>query len=53
MSDTAKTMRDEVAITVMRQMLDKNAALFRDEHYLANQSYRVADAMLAARGSKT
>jgi hypothetical protein len=33
----------------MHQMLDKNPALAKDEHYLANRSYRVADAMLAAR----
>jgi hypothetical protein len=44
-----KTFRDEIAISVMHQMLDNNPALARDENYLANRSYRVADAMLAAR----
>lgn len=47
--EPAKTFRDEIAISVMHQMLDKNPALAKDEHYLANRSYRVADAMLAAR----
>ena len=44
-----KNFRDEIALSVMHQMLDKNPALARDEHFLANRSYRVADAMLAAR----
>lgn len=47
--EQTKTLRDEIAITVMHQMLDKNTALLKDEHYLANRSYRIADAMLAAR----
>jgi hypothetical protein len=48
-NEPVKTLRDEIAINVMHSMLDKNAALFKDEHYLANRSYRIADAMLAAR----
>lgn len=42
-------LRDKIAIGVMHQMLDQNHLLFRDQHYLSAQSYRVADAMLAAR----
>ncbi|XKM40297.1 hypothetical protein A4U53_030665 [Rhizobium ruizarguesonis] len=51
--EPTKTLRDEIAINVMHSMLDKNAALFKDEHYLANRSYRIADAMLAARGARS
>lgn len=47
--ELVKTLRDEIAIGVMHQMLDKNPALARDERYLASRSYRVADAMLAER----
>jgi len=47
--EPTKTLRDEIAINVMHQMMDKNPALLKDEHYLANRSYRIADAMLTAR----
>jgi len=44
--------RDELAIRVMTLMLELGKAAFNDPRYLAGQSYRIADAMLAAREGK-
>jgi hypothetical protein len=46
------SFRDRLAMDVMFKALDKDWALWRDYKFLAAQSYRIADAMLAARNKE-
>ena len=47
-----KTLRDEIAIAAMREIIIIADHSKADEHDIARSSYRIADAMLEARKEK-